>query len=240
MSIALHIQDLVVVRGNNEQAFSVHLPSLTVQSGQVVAITGESGCGKSTLLESIGLLLTPSTLHEFVLGNPPTDIGRKIREGQTNALARIRSQHLGFVLQTGGLLPYLSVIDNILLPRELLGLAGQGPLAGQAIEALELGPLLSKRPSMLSIGERQRVAFARAIAHEPSLILADEPTAALDPVRAIRLFELFTTLVSDMKIAALVVSHDWNMLERFDLPRLIAHTSPGSSLFVKGNGKPSP
>jgi putative ABC transport system ATP-binding protein len=101
----------------------------------------------------------------------------------------------------------------------------------KAIAALRLEPLLGKLPQALSIGERQRVACVRAIAHEPRVLLADEPTAALDPHNAQRLFELLLNLVAELGIAALVVSHDWALVERFGLKRLGAINGEGETRF---------
>ncbi|MFP3525665.1 ATP-binding cassette domain-containing protein, partial [Pantoea sp. SIMBA_072] len=101
----------------------------------------------------------------------------------------------------------------------------------KAVEALRLAPLLGKLPQALSIGERQRVACVRAIAHEPRVLLADEPTAALDPHNAARLFELLLQLVAELGLSALVVSHDWALVERFGLPRLGAINGQGETRF---------
>ena len=166
------------------------LDELHLRPGEVRAITGESGCGKSTLLEAIGLLLKPERLTHYRLGPQREDVARLLAEDREPALAALRSRALGFVLQNGGLLPFLSVRENILLPRRLLGLAAHSAAVDKAIAALRLEPLLGKLPQALSIGERQRVACVRAIAHEPRVLLADEPTAALDPHNAQRLFEL--------------------------------------------------
>lgn len=232
MKSTLHIQDLYVERGEEDQAYGVHLPELTLHQGQIIAMTGGSGCGKSTLLECIGLLLKPVNIASFRLGGRNLDIKALLDTNQQTALAELRARHLGFMLQTGGLLPYLNVQENILLPRKLLGLSGQGACYTPALSALDLAPLLGKRPAMLSIGERQRVAFARAFAHEPEVILADEPTASLDPIRAYALFELFTTLVERTGSSAIVVSHDWNLVKRFGLKCLSAHTQHNRSSFT--------
>jgi len=228
----LEIKNLLVRRGEGAQAHHVRLPHMHVGAGEILAITGESGSGKSTLLEAIGLLLAPVELERFRLG--PThaqDIARLLATDDQPALAAVRSRHLGFILQSGGLLPFLSVSDNISLPRRLLGMPAKSDHIDHAVDVLRLQDLLDKQPQALSIGERQRVACVRAIAHEPLLLLADEPTAALDPHSARRLFELLLSLVSSMGLSALVVSHDWALLKDFGLPRLGAINHQGETLF---------
>jgi putative ABC transport system ATP-binding protein len=228
----LDIKNLLVRRGEGAQAHHVRLPHLQVGAGEILAITGESGSGKSTLLEAIGLLLAPVELERFRLGAAHTqDIAHLLATDDQPALAAVRSRHLGFILQSGGLLPFLSVRDNISLPRRLLGMPAKSEHIDHAVDVLRLQGLLDKQPQALSIGERQRVACVRAIAHEPLLLLADEPTAALDPHSARRLFELLLSLVSSMGLSALVVSHDWALLKDFGLPRLGAISRQGETLF---------
>ncbi|WP_136473955.1 ABC transporter ATP-binding protein [Pseudomonas sp. DG56-2] len=227
----LDIKGLLVERGQGPQSHKVRLETLQLQQGEIYAITGESGCGKSTLLEAIGLLLAPQSLERYQLGPEALDVARLLADDQQPALAAVRSRQLGFVLQNGGLLPFLNVRDNIRLPRRLLGLNSRSDAVDMAVDALRLGPLLDKLPQALSIGERQRVACVRAIAHEPRLLLADEPTAALDPNNARRLFELLLSLVSKLGLSALVVSHDWALIEHFGLPRLGAVNGEGETRF---------
>lgn len=227
----LDIKGLLVARGEGAQAHRVRLNELHLEQGEIRAITGESGCGKSTLLEAIGLLLAPQQLNHYRLGREAVDVRQLLAENQQPALAALRSRQLGFVLQNGGLLPFLKVRDNIQLPRRLLGLSSRSHAVEKAVEVLRLEPLLDKYPQSLSIGERQRVACVRAIAHEPQLLLADEPTAALDPHNAQRLFELLLSLVNELGLSALVVSHDWALIDQFGLPRLGAVNGEGETRF---------
>lgn len=229
----LEIRNLSVVRGQGAVAHRVELGHLSLHAGEVVAMTGESGCGKSTMLECMGLLLAPQSLDAYTLGHERRDIKALIERGAEPELARVRAGSLGFVLQSGGLLPFLTVRDNIDLPRRLLGMHGAGKQAERAVQALDIGPLMGKLPQALSIGERQRVAFVRAISHEPALILADEPTAALDPIRAQALFQLFLDIVRESRTAAIIVSHDWGLLRRFGLPSLKAAVRPGHTMFMR-------
>lgn len=162
----LDIKNLLVRRGEGALAHHVRLGQLQLGAGEIIAITGESGSGKSTLLEAIGLLLAPVELERFSLGAAPAqDIARLLSTDDQPALAAVRSRHLGFILQSGGLLPFLTVRDNISLPRRLLGMSAWSAHIDHAVEVLRLQGLLDKQPQALSIGERQRVACVRAIAH---------------------------------------------------------------------------
>jgi len=211
----LHVQNLSVQRGQN---YRIELPELHLARGQVRALVGASGCGKSTVLEMLGLILTPETVGCFVLDGE--DVGQTVAAGDQTHLAHLRARQLGFVLQSGALLPFLTVRQNIELPLRLLGLPRASALVTETVATLKLEPLLDKLPAQLSMGERQRVAFVRAIAHQPRVLLADEPTAALDPPQAERLFALIIELVQRFQIAALIVSHDWALIER---SRIAAH-----------------
>ena len=210
--------------------YSVALPHLSLKKGEVVALTGPSGCGKSTLLEMIGAILRPAHLAEYRLAG--RDISIPLMAENEPVLAALRARELGFMLQHGGLLPWLPVIENITLVRRLAGLSLQSAWLDKAIDSLGVRPLLTRMPSRLSIGERQRVAFIRAIAHQPRLLLADEPTAALDPDNADRLFDLMIGMVRSLDMAAIVVSHDWQRVTHFGIDRYQAVTGEGKSVFL--------
>lgn len=231
--VLLEVGNLYARRGVGDQAFHVRLPSLQLARGEVAAIVGESGCGKSTLLESLGLLLTPQQLDIFALGVQGPNLAADVLAHDEPLLARIRAQQLGFVLQNGGLLPYLTVSENISLPRRLMGQPVSAPFVEEAIDALRLRHLLRSKPSALSIGERQRVACVRALAHAPQLLLADEPTAALDPSTARALFALLLRLVEQLGMAAIVVSHDWALVREFGLTCYEAHTENRETRFER-------
>ncbi len=229
----LSLSELRVGRGCGVGRHEVYLPHLELAVGDMLAIVGPSGCGKSTLLEALGLLLRPDRLTHYTLGADTIDLAVLLHTDNESALSRIRSRELGFLLQNGGLLPFLSVRDNITLPRRLLGLSASSERIRHACATLGLEPLLDKRPSELSIGERQRTAFVRAMAHEPQLLLADEPTAALDPQTGERLFGLILRLVQELDMAALVVSHDHTLVNQFKLPRLVANLASGGCRFER-------
>ena len=160
------LRDLHVVRPG-AGAFRLHVRSLDVRQGQLLALTGPSGCGKSTALDVLAGILRPDSGDgsRFLLhtADGETDMLALWRAGRLDALARLRGKHLGYVLQTGGLLPFLSARDNILLPCRCLGSMGRRLEAvWNMATALGIDRLLLQMPASLSVGERQRVAIARA------------------------------------------------------------------------------
>ena len=178
--------------------------NLLVEAGKSLAIVGPSGSGKSTLLNLIGGLDHPT-------GGEVLIDGKKVHQQSPEEAARFRNHTLGFVFQSHHLLPALSALENVMIP----ALAGHGGASGQALknQALELLQEvgLSERanhlPGQLSGGERQRVAVARALINEPRLLLADEPTGALDQAKAESLMELLVRLNREKETTLVVVTH---------------------------------
>ena len=192
-------------RGVGSQRYSLVIPALALRAGEQVAIVGPSGCGKSTLLDLLALVLAPDSVGQFDFNQ--VDIGGLWRADQQSALAALRSQHLGYVLQTGGLLGFLDVRGNIALSRQLLGLKDDGSVTRLA-EQLEISDQLAKKPAALSVGQRQRVSCARALAHAPQLVLADEPTASLDPLNAERVMQALLAQAREHRAACVIATHD--------------------------------
>lgn len=192
-------------RGQDAQRYSLQVDRLHLAVGERVALVGPSGCGKSTLLDLLALVLAPDAAQGFVLGGE--DVAGLWRGRQLDRLASWRSRHLGYVLQAGGLLDFLDVRGNIRLPRQLLGLGDDGSVERLA-EALDVHDQLGKKPAALSLGQRQRVSCARALAHAPTLLLADEPTAALDPVNAERVMQLLLREAKARQVTCVVATHD--------------------------------
>ena len=144
--------------------------------------------------------------------NAANDMLEKWRKKDLNSLARLRQRHLGYVQQTGGLLPFLTARDNIMLRCSSLGCVAERSQQIQGIvDGLGIGRLLEQYPATLSVGERQRVAIAAALAHAPEMVLADEPTAALDPMHARNALRIFANLAKMMNITVLMVTHSLEM-----------------------------
>lgn len=230
----LDIADLNCRRGG-ETGFTLMIDALSLSRGEAVAITGPSGCGKSTLLDVVGLVLRPLQTGRFRVDE--VDVAALWQANRQDLLARHRATAIGYILQTGGLLPFLNVRDNIALSRRLLGLPDDPADESRLIETLGLAALLPLKPAALSIGERQRVAIARALAHRPLLVLADEPTAALDPVQADQVMQLLLDLAAERGLGLMVVSHDWDMLARFGLRRIQAQVQGGATRFDARSGE---
>lgn len=187
--------------------------SLEVFPGQVVALLGPSGSGKTTLLNAIGCILEPSSGRMQLDGDVVYD-GRWL----CSDLRKLRLDKIGFIFQFHNLLPFLDATDNVAVVLNLAGLSG-GAARQRAIdllEYLEVGNRKSALPAKLSGGEAQRVAIARALANRPRIILADEPTAALDSKRAGIVMDLLRKLAVEQNAAIIAVTHDEKIFDRFD------------------------
>ena len=197
-----------------EYGFTLSVPELVVRRGEKVALVGLSGCGKSTLLDLLAMVLRPDEAEQFFFFNQKgegLDVMSAWRNKRLNSMAHARMVHIGYVLQTGGLFPFLSVRENIGIIRRGLGLPVNDAVEAMA-QRLHIGRHLDKLPGQLSVGERQRVAIARAMAHQPFLVIADEPTASLDPINAEKIMGLFTALVDEYGLTLIMATHVWGKL----------------------------
>ena len=211
------LRDLVKRREQGDSAFELRVPEFNHYAGEFVALVGESGCGKSTLLDILALVLRPTSVGCFRLydrnAGQFVDVGALWLHEDQDGLARWRRELLGYVLQSGGLLPFLSVRGNIALPRRLKsGTAGDITVLAKR---MNIEGLLERKPASLSGGQRQRAAILRAIAHGPAIILADEPTAAVDRARARAIVADFRALAKAADSAIIMVSHDQYLVEEF-------------------------
>ena len=185
--------------------------SLSLAEGEVVALVAPSGAGKSTLLHIAGLLDTPTRGAVRLMGQAVAGLG-------DGARTRLRRDAVGFVYQFHHLLPEFSALENVAMPQRAAG-AGRAEAAGRARELLEsvgLGHRLDHRPAELSGGEQQRVAFARALANGPRLLLADEPTGNLDPETSARVFGILLDRVRGAGLSALIATHNPELAARMD------------------------
>ncbi len=184
---------------------------LVLERGESLAIVGPSGCGKTTLLNIIGTLDRPTSGRVCLEGRDLTTLDER-------ALAEVRNRHLGFVFQMHHLLPQCTVLENVLVPtlatRNEVLRDGAPERARRLLERVGLGQRLDHRPGQLSGGERQRVAVVRALINEPRLLLADEPTGALDRASAETLANLLVDLNRELHLTLIVVTHALELARR--------------------------
>lgn len=192
--------------------FELAPPDLLLEQGEQVALVGPSGCGKSTAIHLAAGLLQPDAGRVLTLGE---ELGRLDEDGRR----RLRLERVGLVFQEFELLDYLDARENVLVPHLLAGgspSAAERSRADELLATLGVAHVAGQRPGALSRGERQRVAVARALVRRPGLVLADEPTASLDPQRAREVLELLHATCRAEGASLLTVTHDRSHLERFD------------------------
>lgn len=222
MSIIYSLNNVVKSRLVDGAGFRLNIPKIEIHEKEHIALVGHSGCGKSTLLDMLALALHPDEAESFMLspvGDEVQDVDQLWKKKKQNVLSRLRKQHIGYVLQQGGLLPYLTVRENIELPRKLMNMPEDDSTRSIA-RVMEIHRQLDKLPGLLSAGERQRVAFTRALSHRPSILLADEPTASLDPITARKIMAVVMELVKGLNITMITASHDWAHVYKMDLRSL--------------------
>ena len=228
MSSVYKLKNIVKERLVGGVGFRLRVPDIDIKAEENIALVGHSGCGKSTLLDMLALILHPDKTDTFSLqpvGEKTSDIDKLWQRRRQSTLSQIRKKHIGYVLQSGGLLPYLTVRENIELPRRLLGLADDDSISSIA-RVLGIHRQLDKLPGLLSAGERQRAAFARALAHRPTILLADEPTASLDPITARKIMAVVMELIKGLKSTLITASHDWAHVYKMDLRTLHQEAEP--------------
>jgi len=211
---ALEADGLTKIYGSGvTQVMAMREVSLRLEPGEVVALLGPSGAGKSTLLSVLGLINLPTAGRMAIGGLPVLDGDRAL----TN-LAVFRRRHLGFVFQKANLISFLNAVQNVQVPMEINGVPPRSARcrAMELLDYLDVADCAHRRPHALSGGQQQRIAVARALANEPSLILADEPTAALYRARGLQIMELFGKVAHERRAAVLLVTHDDRALEVFD------------------------
>jgi putative ABC transport system ATP-binding protein len=184
---------------------------IELNTGELTLLMGPSGSGKTTLLSILGCILTPTEGHLTLAGHSTKGL-------KAEGLADLRRRHVGFVFQSYNLVPTLTAVENVMLALDLRDKKSGDAydMAAEALISVGLAHRINAAPSKLSGGEKQRVAIARALAGSPSVILADEPTAALDSQNGMAVMELLAQVAQDKKRAVLAVTHDHRTLQFAD------------------------
>jgi putative ABC transport system ATP-binding protein len=211
-SVVLEVKDLVkkfALDGTTINA--VDHVSFQVKSGEFVALVGPSGSGKTTMLSILAALLSPTSGQVLIDGQDLAQMNDKGR-------VQLRREKIGFTFQANNLIPFLSAQENV---EFMLRLNGKADRAGRVrsteiLSRLGLNDRLHNLPAQLSGGQQQRVAIARALIHNPSVVLADEPTASLDTERAFQVVETFANLIHENNRAGIMVTHDLRMCQYVD------------------------
>jgi putative ABC transport system ATP-binding protein len=211
---AIRTEQLTKVYGSGDtEVVAMRDATLEVRPGEIAALLGPSGSGKTTFLSAAGLVLAPTSGRIHVGGRLIVDGPRFL----TNRRA-FRRRHIGYVFQHANLIPFLTACENVQIALELNHCSSPDARrrAMQLLESLGVADRASHHPATLSGGQQQRVAIARALANRPSLILADEPTAALDSHRGRQVMELFAQVAHDHQAGVIGVTHDSRALDVFE------------------------
>ena len=197
----------------NTEVVAMKDVSVRLARGEIVALLGPSGAGKSTFLTAVGLINPPTSGRIVIGGEPVMDGPRAMVD-----VRAFRRKHLGFVFQKANLIPFLNAAENVAVALEINDTAPRAARqrAMELLNYLGVADRAKNLPDALSGGQQQRVAVARALANQPSLILADEPTAALDSLRGWQVMELFRKVAHERGSAVIVVTHDHRSLDVFD------------------------
>lgn len=187
--------------------------TLEIFSGETVALLGPSGSGKTTLITMMGCITEPTSGKLSLNNELVYDEKWRIKDER-----KLRRENIGFIFQAHNLIPFLNVLENVTLVPQMNGVSTKdsNTKARELLEYLGVGDKEDKMPSQLSGGQSQRVAIARSLANNPKIILADEPTAALDAERALSVMQLLRKLAHEQEVAIVVVTHDERMLPLFD------------------------
>jgi len=208
------VEKITKTYGSGESSVrAIKEATFEIFSGETVALLGPSGSGKTTLITMIGCITEPTSGKLFLNGELVYE-----NKWLTNDTRKLRREGIGFIFQSHNLIPFLNVRENVTLVPQMnaISLKDANARAKELLEYLGVGDKMEHFPSQLSGGQSQRVAIARSLANNPMIILADEPTAALDSQRALSVMELLKKLAQEQEVAIIVVTHDERMLPLFD------------------------
>jgi len=213
--MVFHIKNALLRRGTVDDGFSMEVPDLTLESGEFLCLFGPSGCGKSTLLDMLGLVLRPVSAEVFDLQIAGRRVTREVHHLCSSELMKIRRQHYGYILQSGGLIQSMTVRENIMISVQFSDRRFDRARFSSLIDLLDIGSLLGRRSRDLSGGQRQRVAIARALVHKPSVVLADEPTAAIDYKLSTDVCHALREASRELGASVVMVTHNQNIASSF-------------------------
>lgn len=207
----VHVDNISKTFTQNNTLTVLHNISLEIGASEIVAIVGASGAGKTTLLNIIGTLEKPDAGSVFINQTDVTKLSDK-------ELSIFRNKHIGFIFQFHHLLPEFTALENVCLPALINGVSRKNAEARalELLHLLDVDQRANSKPSTLSGGEQQRVAVARALINEPTVILADEPSGNLDSLHAEQLHQLFFDLRDKLKQTFIIVTHNESLAERAD------------------------
>ena len=214
MMAAVEAQNVGKIFGHGDsQVVALKDAHLSIEPGEIVALMGPSGSGKTTLLRALSLI-DPPTTGQITIDNEVVFDGERVLTDDR----KLRRQRMGIIFQAYNLIPFLTSLENVALVLTLNGVSNHEAMkrAIELLKRLDLGHRAAIYPATLSGGEQQRVAVARAVINDPAVILADEPTAALDTERGKAVMDLLRHLGREQRAAVIVVTHDERMIEGFD------------------------
>lgn len=193
----------------------MNVSDLTLKKGEFLCLLGPSGCGKSTLLDMLGLVFRPVSAEVFELQIEDRMTIRQVHRLGTSELMKIRRCHFGYILQSGGLIQSMSVRENIMLSVRFSNRRLDRTRFCSLIDILDIGSLLDRKPRDLSGGQRQRVAIARSLVHSPSVVLADEPTAAVDYKLSMDVCGALRDASRELGSSVVMVTHNQEIASKF-------------------------